>query len=292
MFIGIDGGGTKTKVVVVDENFELVTFKEYGSFHYMQVGIDGIESIVKNISSFTKAVDTAVFGIPMYGEVKDVDKQIETVIYKYFPNALLVNDVFNGWAGSLACKDGINVVSGTGSIAICHKNNAINIVGGFGHVFGDEGSAYWIGREILSLYSKQLDGRVEKTELFNLISEKEFRELNFGFNSSRDEIAKYAKVCDMAANSSCQFCKQILIDAASELAMLVKSYDENSLVSYSGSVFNSKILKEQFIKNLSNYTVIEPALNPVLGSVLYGYVKENGNANVNEIIEKLKVIVC
>lgn len=291
MYIGVDGGGTKTKVVIVNNDFELVLSKEYGSLHFMQVGVTGIENIVKDVFDYSAVDFTVVFGVPMYTEVADVDMQIEAIIYKYFPNAIIVNDVFNGWAGSLACEDGINVVSGTGSIAICNQNQTSTVVGGFGHVFGDEGSAYWIGRETLSLYSKQLDGRIPKTALFDLIDEKEFKALNFGFDTSRDDIAKYAKVCDMAA-SSCEFCKNVLHTAANELSLLAKKFDNELVVSYSGSVFNSSILKNQFINSLSSYNVIEPILNPVLGSVLYGYIVKNGKDNIEAIVEKLKVIEC
>lgn len=292
MYIGVDGGGSKTKVIVLNAEFEQIVFKEYGSLHYMQVGIEGIETIIKDISNYVDDCDTIVIGMPMYGEVAKVDKELDEVVSKYFPQAVIVNDVFNGWAGSLACCDGINVVSGTGTIAICVSDNNSTIVGGFGHVFGDEGSGYWIGRETLSLYSKQLDGRLPKTVLFDLITELEFKNLNFGFDSSRDEIAKYGIICNEAANNGCRYCKDVLVRAANELTLLVQRFSNEYIVSYSGSVFNSEIVKENFISNLNCFKIVEPVLSPVLGSVLYGYVEKYGKADLENIVEKLKVIKC
>ncbi len=57
------------------------------------------------------------------------------------------NDMVCGWAGSLACADGINVVAGTGSICYGEYQGRSARCGGWGELFSDEGSAYWIARQ-------------------------------------------------------------------------------------------------------------------------------------------------
>ena len=56
------------------------------------------------------------------------------------------NDMVCAWAGSLGGEDGINIVAGTGSIGYGERAGASARAGGWGEVFGDEGSAYWIAR--------------------------------------------------------------------------------------------------------------------------------------------------
>ncbi len=48
------------------------------------------------------------------------------------------NDMVCGWAGSLAGSDGINVISGTGSMTHGERLGVGRRVGGWGELFGDE----------------------------------------------------------------------------------------------------------------------------------------------------------
>lgn len=76
-------------------------------------------------------------------------------------------DYSAAWAGAFGGKPGIIVISGTGSIA--YGRNAAGDearAGGWGPLFGDEGSAYWIGRQTLSLLAHDDDQGRPQTRLF------------------------------------------------------------------------------------------------------------------------------
>src|SRR5260370_914390 len=61
---------------------------------------------------------------------------------------------------------GIVIVSGTGSIAYGRNaNGEAARAGGWGHMIGDEGSGYWIGREALTAVMRAADGRGPATGL-------------------------------------------------------------------------------------------------------------------------------
>ncbi len=79
------------------------------------------------------------------------------------------NDMVCGWAGALAGEDGINVVCGTGSIAYGEYRGRTARSGGWGELFGDEGSAYWIAREGLTLFSRMSDGRAPRGALYEIL---------------------------------------------------------------------------------------------------------------------------
>ena len=77
-----------------------------------------------------------------------------------------------GWAGSLACEDGINVISGTGSMTYGERQGVGHRVGGWGELFGDEGSAYWIAAQGLNAFSRMSDGRLPHGPLHQLMKDR------------------------------------------------------------------------------------------------------------------------
>src|SRR5690606_36453200 len=75
------------------------------------------------------------------------------------------NDMVCGWAGSLACSDGINIIAGTGSMGYGQRQGTAARAGGWGEAFSDEGSAYWIAAQGLNAYSRMSDGRLSRGAL-------------------------------------------------------------------------------------------------------------------------------
>ena len=76
------------------------------------------------------------------------------------------NDMVCAWAGSLGGEDGINIVAGTGSIGYGERRGKTARAGGWGEVFGDEGSAYWIAVQGLNVFTRMSDGRLPKGPLY------------------------------------------------------------------------------------------------------------------------------
>ena len=89
--------------------------------------------------------------MPCYGENPANDREIVRLLTDALTPVpvYVVNDGEVGWAGSLACGEGIHIVSGTGSIAFgrgCDKEFAR--CGGWVEFFGDEAPATGlVGRE-------------------------------------------------------------------------------------------------------------------------------------------------
>ncbi len=65
--------------------------------------------------------------------------------------SIVVNDALVALEAGAPASPGVVIISGTGSIA--YGRNARNEgarAGGWGHVLGDEGSGYWIGRAAIA----------------------------------------------------------------------------------------------------------------------------------------------
>ena len=231
-YLGIDGGGTKTKYLLVDEKLQKVCEREGATIHIHQVGVEGIKNELReNISKIceeskisVRDISYAFAGVPGYGESLDDMVKIDEAIKEVMEVPYSIdNDAVNGWAGGTACKPGINVVAGTGSIA--YGRNAegkLARCGGFGPGIGDDGSAYWIALRTINEYTKQKDGRSEKTVLVDILEKEynityKYEIVDIAFNRlkfNRTELAKFSTICFLAAEEGCRACKNIFKDAA------------------------------------------------------------------------------
>ena len=220
----------------------------------------------------------------------------------------MLNDSEVAWAGSLACNPGINIVAGTGAIGfgIDSKGNTRR-ASGWGDLCGDEGSAYWISLKMIEAFTKQADGREERTRLYNIVRdeleiEDDFEILDIVLNKldrRRDKIASLANLLFIAAEDDDHIAIEIYKEAAREHFLTIRALvekmefeeDEEILVSYSGGVFKSgkHILEplESLIKSYrSDIKLIKPILNPGSGAALYA-LKLSGQ-NTKSVVEKLK----
>lgn len=308
-YIGIDGGGTKTTFTLINEEGLKLDQHICGTSHYAQIGFGGIEKVIKegvenllsknNISR--ENINAIFLGLPGYGEVKSVKLKIEELVENIFSDIkyTIGNDVEVGLAGSLAGKDGINIVSGTGSIALGKDSTgAFARCGGWGDYIGDEGSAHWIGKKSLEIFSKEADNRLEKGDLYYNIKEKlsledDFDIIDYALNKiqkERGKIAEFSSICYESALQGDKNAIKIFEEAAYELGLLVKmianelNFEDEILVSYSGGVFKSEdIILKPLQNELSNFNVklVKPILGPDEGACLLAY-KLYGN-EVNEM---------
>lgn len=313
-YIGIDGGGTKTTFTLINENGIKINEYKTGTTHYAQIGFDGMENVLKEgvsllISKYEISRDSigAIFlGLPGYGEIKSVKLKIEELVGRIFNDIKyeIGNDVEVGLAGSLAGKEGINIVSGTGSIALGKDlTGKFARCGGWGDYIGDEGSAHWIGKKTLEMFSKEADSRIERGDLYYNIREKlslndDFDIIDYALNKAqkdRGKIAEFSSLCYESAVQGDKNAIKVFEDAAYELSLLVKMivnklhFEGEILVSYSGGVFKSgDMILSPLNKELSQYNVklIEPILEPGEGACLLAY-KLAGNEVTEEFIENL-----
>ena len=237
--IGIDGGGTKTAFVIGNEK-EIFYQIEKSGCSYLEIGKEAVvDLIVSGVKELLKrcpdtVCDGCCIGLPCYGENRQMDEWFKKTLCKALSpiKVQLVNDAVVGWAGSLECKEGIHVVAGTGSLAIGKgKEDTFARVGGWNEFFGDEGSCYWIGKEAMTLFSKQADGRVQKGALYDLVKEKYHLQDDFEFIDVvlnelapyRDQVAGFQKIALQAARLHDKSVIHLYERAAEELTQMVFS---------------------------------------------------------------------
>ena len=130
-YLGVDGGGTKTRYLLVDEGLNIVNDIENVTIHIHQIGKEKLELELKeNLNEICEKsgikcneIKYAFLGVPGYGESKNDIMDIDEVVEKVFNgiNYTIGNDAVAGWAAGTGCTEGMNIVAGTGSI--CYGRN-------------------------------------------------------------------------------------------------------------------------------------------------------------------------
>ncbi|MGX8797306.1 N-acetylglucosamine kinase [Fusibacter sp. JL298sf-3] len=178
-YIGMDGGGSNT-VVAISDGSDVLCERHFPATNYHNVGIETVKSVIKiAIETMLEEVGAglgAVKGICLGGAGVDTledEKRLREAIRAtgYTGPLVVVNDAVTALVGANGKKEGAVIISGTGSIAIGIKEDAVLRVGGWGHIIGDEGSGYSISRDAFKAASMQADGRLEKTVLYDTIAE-------------------------------------------------------------------------------------------------------------------------
>ena len=300
MFLGVDGGGTKTAFALIDSHGRVLARHEASSAYYLEVGMDGAAAMLERgcgalfAAAGVTASDIAFafFGLPAYGEDRVIQPQLDAL-----PRAVLShdrylcdNDMVCSWAGSLACADGISVIAGTGSMAYGEFAGRRARAGGWGELFSDEGSAHWIARAGLALFSRMSDGRAPRGPLYDLVRERlalredlDLCQVVYGeLKGERSRVAALSRLVSEAAALGDRQAEAIIEAAASELVNIVDAVRTalgvapglEVAVSYTGGLFGADgPLREPFAKALAArvrpYRLTPPRLAPALGAALY-----------------------
>ena len=301
-FLGCDGGGTKTDLVVITGEGRLAGYLQFPSTYYLLSRSRGIELVSDVLDEAVPAVCAragiapgdvrfAFFGLPGYGEVQTDVPRIDAAAAQALQHSRFRcdNDMVCGWAGSLAGADGINVIAGTGSMTYGRRAGADVRVGGWGELFGDEGSGYWIGIRALRAFSKMSDGRAERGPLHDVLRRDLALDADTDliglvlhqWQGARQQIAALAPAVREAAISGDRCAQAILTAAAAELVGLVDAtrrrlgFKPGDVVpvSYSGGIFAMPEILDSFLAGISalpaSFRVRKPRYAPVIGAALY-----------------------
>lgn len=288
--ICIDGGGTKTSFILYSpEGIELAKSVDE-TIHLQQVEYEDAKKIVQtNVRIIAKAANVSLSdvvisaGLAGYGSNIVIKEKFNLLFDEVFPNnkVYLTSDGHTALLGALDSKDGVLVIAGTGSIAFRLNKGELTRSGGWGFILGDEGSAYDIACKLLSTFTKQADGRLPRTSLYDGVMRildlqdpyDLVKYVNTILKGSRNQIARISKVNYQLAMEGDPHAIEIFNEAAQELANHVNalvSEGEEVEVSYIGGVFNSKeFVLDPMSKLIGKAKLVEPKFGPEYGAYLF-----------------------
>jgi N-acetylglucosamine kinase-like BadF-type ATPase len=141
----------------------------------------------------------------------------------------LADDAVTAHAGALSLGWGVSVTVGTGvACLVLPEAGEPRIVGGHGYLLGDEGGAFWIGREGLRASLRAVDGRGPRTTLEGAVADRfeGLADLGDRLHSAIrpvDAIARFAPDVLRTAEAGDEVASGIIDGAVAELVTLVRA---------------------------------------------------------------------
>ncbi|MEH2284122.1 MAG: BadF/BadG/BcrA/BcrD ATPase family protein [Nostoc sp.] len=285
--LGIDGGGSKTVCVLMDDLRQVLGRGEAGPSNYQSIGIEAtlqsIQLAVHNaveatIITKTVNIDAVCLGLAGVGRAADIEvvkglvqelqnnKSLSITWALQPANIIIVNDALIALVGGIGQPVGIVVAAGTGSIVFGRNHQGhTKRVGGWGYILGDEGSAYKIAIAGINAALKSYDGREISTSLregfkqhLDLESIEDLIEVVYRREWGVKQIAALAPVVDFAAASGDIVANMIIDDAVQELVKATSTVIDEIFTTDSvlevvttGSVWRSRCkIHERFAASL------------------------------------------
>ncbi|MBP2654528.1 MAG: gspK [Firmicutes bacterium] len=295
--MGIDGGGTKTVACAADMTGRLLGRVEQGPANYHVLGL---EKFARRIRELVEAValtagmkisDLVIMSLGLAGVDRGRDREL---IFSALTSLglscqfIVNNDARIALAAGLGTKEGIVLIAGTGSIAYGVNERGEQVrSGGWGHILGDSGSGYDIGRQALARGLKALDGQEKATVLLNrIMNYLQVTDVDgiIGFvyhcDTSKEKIAALAVVVAEAADAGDVVAREIIEEAAAELAALVEAVivrggftvQPVTVCTYGGVLNNIPFIRRRIAEILADKAVVI-ALDkePVMGALEIGH---------------------
>uniref|UniRef100_A0A2M4BSL7 N-acetyl-D-glucosamine kinase n=1 Tax=Anopheles marajoara TaxID=58244 RepID=A0A2M4BSL7_9DIPT len=170
MYIGgVEGGATHSTLVICDASGEVVGRAKGPSTNHWAVGIAGvaerIAAMVRTAKQEAQIPDeqqlTAI-GLSLSGaEADDTNRELEEYLRTNYPTVAERYVVCSDTIGSIHAVSqlgGMVIIAGTGSNTLLRNpDGSTHGCGGWGHMIGDEGGAWWISRNAIKTVFDHLD---------------------------------------------------------------------------------------------------------------------------------------
>ena len=294
-FLGVDGGQSGTTAVIGDRDGRVIGWANTGPCNHVAAAEARAKFLRVMRECIAGAADRA--GVPdnrfkaacfgMSGGPADKAALLRELIDA--DHWIVTHDAAIALAGATGGEPGIVAIAGTGSMIFGRNARGETArAGGWGYLFGDEGSAFdiakqavravmrdhegWGGRTVLTPALIEAGGVSDANELLHLLYRPEW---------PRQRIAELAQIVNRVAEEGDPAATSILQNAARELALHVASVrrqlwpDAEAVnISWAGGVFRSTILLERFRILMSiagNNTCEEPKHGPPIGALLLAW---------------------
>jgi N-acetylglucosamine kinase-like BadF-type ATPase len=302
-YLGIDGGGSKTKVIVIDEQKTILyeghggpssidTVDESTTFANINQALQGFYEQYPDCSfcSIFAGLGGIVFESD-YAKVQDLLKKLKGVDQHTLLTAR--NDMESALYSGLCFDEGMTLICGTGMVAFGRDTHGnAHKSGGWGFKVGDEGSGYDLGFQAIKHMIRAFDGRLEKTDFAIDIAQniklKEAHDIVVFMDArtnDRTYIANLAPIVTKHADLGNRYAKRIIDQATSELALAVQGvYQQLTLIKKTlvivGSLGNtSGYFKEKLHQKIlevdPKIEIIKPKVDPAYAAAIMAHLNNH-----------------
>ena len=311
LFAGLDGGQSATEAVVADRDGQIIGRGKAGPAD--EIGQQADSTRLRD--AIYGALNAALRDGGLEADAKFVSivagiSGYEGRIYgkKPKPNARhfsIVHDASIAHAAALGGRSGITVICGTGASAYGSNENGDEItVGGWGYLFGDQGSGFWIGRRALERVMRDSDAalpsqlRKPLLKHFHRKSEREIARAVYAGEIPRSAVAGFAPRAMELARDGVTDARLIVDQAADALASLAaltarRLYGNKRVlpgpvhVAFTGGLTKDRSFYDAIVARLKDRlpeaTVVPPLYDNVAGALLLAY--REGHVKIDRVRE-------
>jgi glucosamine kinase len=294
---GIDGGQSSTTAVIGDRNGCVVGRGRAGAADEIGAGTDSTRlsdalcdalSDARSNAELPGDLQFAAIVAGVSGYEGHLRGRAPALPAKRF---VLEHDAPVAHAGALAGEPGIVVIAGTGSAVYATGGSQPWTGGGWGYLFGDEGSAFWMAREALAALMRRDDEHSpvgeEVRAAYDFFGLPSLRRIARGFylaDVSRERLAAFAPIALRFPSF-----REIADRGADRLAAVVRSALEAGAaptVAFSGGMFADARFAQRLAAGIGEAfpaaRIIAAKYEPSVGALLLAY-REAGLGPFGEI---------
>lgn len=284
---GIDGGGTKTRICCRDLHGNEISIKQFGSFNMNSIGPEKFRDLMKEIGEFLNSTGNCravCIGSAGISNTMMVEIVAEAMAQAGITNWKLVGDQVIALHGALDGQSGISLIAGTGSICFGRGTDGNQArSGGWGHLVGDEGSGYALGRDAVQAVALAWDGCGPETSLTGLLADRfgldtQPKIISYVYGADKSRLAALSRLVEEATAQGDAVAREIICRNARQLCELVVAVGrrlglKNPRVAMLGGMLeHDTILRSEFIRVMGekypDYTCIAPIHNACIGAVM------------------------
>ncbi len=289
--VGIDGGGTTTRAVVIDEANRVLGRGQGDASNLYNVGLQGaLQSIDTAVAEALGAANIARDAVSSWGfGLAGISGPAENARWRaalepiYAGDLAIDEDVAAAWAGALGPENlsagGAVLIAGTG--ANCFGRNANGErrrVDGWGPLLGDRGSGYWLGENAIRAAIAGFDGATAPTALqsallkhFEVENVEDLVGVVYAADFRRDRIAAFVPHVIAHARAGDAVAADLLKGCGHQLAQTARAVleplDLKKLALTGGLLQNSPEIRAALQTALGGeIELVEPRFEAVVGA--------------------------
>jgi glucosamine kinase len=205
LFLGIDGGGTKCRACITDQDGMILGSGIAGPanpLHGIEETFESIKEAAELALEDARLPISAMADLVAGAGLAGVNlPSLYTVIDNWkhpFSALYLTTDLHSACLGAHKGGDGAVIIAGTGSCGYATVDDKEYLLGGYGFPFGDQGGGAWMGLEAIKAALLAFDQVGPKTQLTESIADfLQVRGLMIVEQMSKAKSSEYASLAPL-----------------------------------------------------------------------------------------------
>lgn len=307
LWIGIDGGGTKTTAVIGDESGHLLAVAKGSSGNLTAISTEQLYTLINElinqllIKTGVAFTDVETVFTAMAGADRQAEQQKIYDAFKQSPvleKLKIQSDIHAALAAGTWGREGTLLIAGTGAIIFGYEQQKTFRVGGWGYLLGDEGSGYHLGklaiRSVLKAHDDKRPLKPFQEKIlchFNVLSPDQLITKVYGSTNPVTAISSVSRIVldafteDLLAKSMVSAVQEALLEL---IESAYSRIDRTKPVVLHGGLFLNNIFFEEFIVRFSSRFPDLIALKPTIPGTVGAYLLalQESNKEVSDVVKQ------